>query len=250
MPPCSHRRSRGSGLRARLGPPTVRRVWGNGAERRLRRAGGPKASPLVLCAVSLSCLLSWPTSAAAQGDGVYGRLDADLVLEAALGGGAAFEPALQGATALDLRARYLDMAGLVVGVEWRPTGASRAIVGADLRPLFLARFLLGASLQDRYWDLLLDSIGIDLGVAITPFDQRAGVALAVGFGLDIPLLFFGEGVSGLALRLFGRHVSARPSDRYGPVDGVDDWVVGAMIVVRGQARTGLPAWEPRRYELR
>ncbi len=191
-----------------------------------------------------------PAFAEAQGDGVYGRLDGDVTLEVGLGGGVAFEgPATLGAGVLDLRARYLDMAGILVGAELRPDGASRVLVGIDLRPVWLARFVLGGSLRDRYLDLFLDSIGLDLGVAVLPLDETVGAALMVGFGVDVPLVFFDDGIAGLALRLFGRHVAALQTDRFGPDGGAHDWIAGATLVLRGNASTGLPAWAPRRYEL-
>ena len=211
---------------------------------RVRQIAG--AGMTLLCA-----LLLVPSRAdAQQGAGVYGRLDADVTLEAGLGGGVAFAGGgLLGAATLDLRARYLDMAGVLLAAEVRPEGSSRLMIGVDFRPVFLARFLLGASLRDRYWDLFFDSIGLDLGIAITPLDQRVGAALMIGFGLDVPLVFFDRSISGLSLRLFGRHVAALTSDRFGPAGGVNDWIAGAALVVRGSVRSGLPTWEPRRYEL-
>jgi len=199
-------------------------------------------------AALLLALLLGPAGAAAQ-DGAYGRLDGDLTLEGALGGGATREAdEWSGAALAELRMRYLDVAGVMVGGEWRPDGASRLLLMADVRPLFLARFLTNASLNDRYWDVWLDSFGIDLGVAFAPLDGDVGAALAVGFGFDVPLWFF-DGYAGTSLRLFGRHVAALDSDRFGPNGGLNDWVAGALLVFRGQASTGLPGWAPRRYEL-
>lgn len=190
------------------------------------------------------------SSVAAAQDGAYGRLEGDLTLEAALGGGVAFEgEQILGAGTLELRARYIDVAGLFAGFELRPEGASRVLLGVDVRPLFLARFLLNATFGDRYWDVLFDSIGIDLGVAILPLDERVGAALAVGFGLDVPIVFFGEGYEGISLRLAGRHVAALATDRFGPDGGANDWLAMAAIVVRGSVSTGLPSWAPSRYEL-
>ncbi len=205
----------------------------------------------MLRALTALSMLAIASTASAQ-DGAYGRLDRDLTLEAGLGGGVAFEPGTGplGAGTLELRARYLDMAGVVLGGEVRPNGTSRVFVGGDLRPLFLARFLLNASFHDRFWDLLLDSIGVDLGVAFLPLDQHLGAALMVGFGLDVPLVFFGEGVDGISLRLAGRHVAALPTDRLGPSGGADDWIGMAALVFRGGVQTGLPGLEPRRYEVR
>lgn len=189
-------------------------------------------------------------AAAHDGDGAYGRLANDLTLEAAIGGGAAFvDEAVEGAGTLELRARYLDMAGVLLGGELREEG-SRLIVAADVRPLFLARFLTSLSFGDRFWDVLVDSIGIDLGLAVVPLGQGVGAALAVGFGVDVPLVFFGDGYEGLSLRLAGRHVAALPTDRFGPEGGVNDWLAMAALVFRGALSTGLPSWEPPRYELR
>jgi len=189
-------------------------------------------------------------AAADDGDGAYGRLAADLTLEVALGGGAGFEAdAVHGAGTLELRARYVDMAGILIGGELRDGGRSRILVAADVRPLFLARFLMNLSLRDRFWDVLIDSIGVDLGVAILPLDEGIGAALAVGFGLDVPIVFFGDGYEGISLRLAGRHVAALPTDRLGPNGGADDWLAMAALVFRGSVTTGLPAWEPARYEL-
>lgn len=199
--------------------------------------------------LAVIALVLAPSALAAAQDGAYGRLTGDLTLEAALGGGAAFEQEVRGAATLELRARYLDVAGLFAGLELRGDGASRVLFGADLRPIFLARFLLNASLHDRYWDVFIDSIGIDLGVAIVPLDELAGAALAIGFGADVPLVFFGEGYEGISLRLAGRHVAALATDRFGPDGGVNDWLAMASIVVRGSVATGLPSWEPRPYEL-
>jgi len=204
----------------------------------------------VLRWVLVISLLALAAPAAADDDGAYGRLVGDLTLEAALGGGAAFEgEAIRGAGTLELRARYVDMAGLLIGGELRYDGRSRVVIAADLRPLFLGRFLMNLSLGDRFWDLLLDSIGIDLGVALVPLDEDIGAALAIGFGLDVPLVFFGEGYEGISLRLAGRHVAALPTDRLGPDDGINDWLAMAAIVVRGSVSTGLPSWERPRYEL-
>lgn len=200
--------------------------------------------------VALFGIVASPAAAQDQG-GAYGRLEGDLTFDLSLGGGATFEGDLvSGSATLEARARYLDGAGLVLGGELRPDGASRVLIMADVRPLFLARFLLGGTLRDRYLDLLIDSIGVDLGVALLPLDERVGAALAVGFGLDVPLVFFGEGVEGLALRLYGRHVASLATDRAGPDAPQNDWIAGGALVVRLQARAGIASWEPRRYELR
>jgi hypothetical protein len=201
----------------------------------------------------LVCLFLLATSPAyAQpGDGVYGRFDGDLTLEAGIGGGIVegVDNPVTGAGTLDLRARYLDVAGLAIGAELRAEGAHRVWIGVDFRPVFLARFLLGGSFRDRWADLIVDSIGFDLGVAIVPLDENVGAALAFGWGIDIPLVFFNEGISGLALRFAGRYVGALEADLYGPDGGVSDVIGLVALVIRGSVATGLPTWGPRPYEL-
>jgi hypothetical protein len=200
---------------------------------------------------SLVCAGAFFASSAASSaaaDVTHGRLAGDLTLEAGLGGGLAFEGLnVLGAGTLELRTRYLDMAGVVLGGELRPEGASRVWLGVDVRPLFLGRFLLGATTGDRWLDVLLDSIGLDLGVALVPLDARIGAALAVGFGFDVPIVFFGAGYEGIGVRLAGRHVAALATDLAGPENGVNDWLAMASLVIRGSVSTGLPALEPRRY---
>ena len=133
--------------------------------------------PAFLTALALVAISWTGTTAHAQdGDGVYGRLDGDLALSAGLGGGVVHGDRQHvaewsGTATLELRARVLDMAGVLLAGEWRPEGDERLIVAADLRPLFFARWLLNASSRRAWADLLVDSIGLDLGVAIGPFEK-------------------------------------------------------------------------------
>jgi hypothetical protein len=196
------------------------------------------------------------TSAVARADdveAVHGRLDHDLVLTAALGGGVALNDRVHadptGSASLELRARLVDMAGLLVAAEWRPEGDSRVVIAADLRPLFFARWLLGASLHRAWADLLLDSIGLELGAAIGPFDAEAGVALAIGFGLDVPL-YVGEHADGVFLRLGARHVTAGAGDQAAPRGGTSDWLIYGALGGRFSVESGIVSWEPERYETR
>ena len=204
-------------------------------------------SVLWVGALTVGLVHGGPLAASAQA--AHGRLDGDLAYALHAGAGLTFgEDSYSGAALVELRARYLDTAGIVIGVEARPEG-SRVLLLADLRPLFLIRFFLGAMTGSRWLDVLIDSVNLDLGVAILPLDERVGAALAVGFGLDLPLAFFSEVHEGISLRLFGRHVTASASDRYGPSGGRSDWVGGVAMVLYLQTRTGLPAWAPARYAL-
>ncbi len=198
------------------------------------------------------CLAARP-AAADDVRAVHGRLDHDLVLTAALGGGVALNDRVHadptGSASLELRMRLVDMAGLLVAAEWRPEGDSRVILAADVRPLFLARWILGGSLHREYLDLLLDSIGIDLGAAFGPFDDDAGVALVIGFGFDIPL-YIAPHADGLFLRVGARHVTAGVTDQLAPRGGTSDWLLYLAFGGRFSVATGVVSWEPDRYEVR
>lgn len=207
----------------------------------------------VTLALALALLALAPAAASAQrdGDGVYGRLDGDLTLSAGLMGGAVVDdrvhPAWTGSVSLELRARILDSGGIFATGEWRPEGDSRAIVGVDLRPLFLPRFLLGWETGSQWVDLLVDSIGLDLGAAMGPFDRDAGVGLALGFGVDVPLFLPERTSGGVFLRLGARYVTASALDQAAPRGGTTDWVLLAGLDFRALVATDLPQWSAPRY---
>jgi hypothetical protein len=210
---------------------------------------------LAITASGLALSLALSTQARAQdGDGAYGRLDGDLALSAGVNGGVVLDdrvhPAVTGSASLELRARILDSGGLFAAGEWRPEGDSRVIVGVDLRPLFLARFLLGLETGMQWFDLLLDSIGVEVGAAVGPFDHDLGVSLAIGFGLDVPLYLPPRTSGGVFLRLGARYVTASALDQAAPGGGTTDWVLLAGLNVRAFVATGLPNWEPQRYRPR
>jgi hypothetical protein len=128
----------------------------------------------------------------ARDDGLYGRFDGDLWLGADAGGGVTLGG---GATRLSgevaLRARYLDSAGVFAFGEV-DRGQIRFGGGVELRPLFLARFLLGLGSERARLDILVDSLGLELGLGgVTVEDAPAALAvrpsLVVGGGVEVPL---------------------------------------------------------------
>lgn len=193
----------------------------------------------ISCAVVAVLVFASAARADSPSDGVYGRLDGDFVLSA--GGGVAVLP--ESPPRLDwtfeLRFRYLDSAGLLVAAE----GTDRIIVAGDFRPLFLIRFLLNEWSGRAFLDLLLDSIGFELGAAFVDWHHpdSAGVALALGFGLDVPI------VAPVFLRLAARHVRAGAQDRAAPVEGIADWSFLAVLTLRGTVDLGIASREPPRY---
>lgn len=242
-------------IRGRIAVPAVARALPAWA-RSISTSAEPTVARAVprLLAIALLAALTLPAAPtrADEGDTVYQRLAGDLVLSAGIGGGVAFldrvGPDVTGTTTIELRARLLDTGGLVIAPEWRPEGDSRVVVAVDLRPLFLIRFLSNLQSGDRWVDLFVDSIGIDLGIAIGPLSDEVGIATALGLGFDVPL-FVPNGVEGgIFLRIASRWVGALASDQLAPPGGVQDVNVIAVLTVRGLADLGIARWEPQRYE--
>jgi hypothetical protein len=179
-------------------------------------------------------------------DGLYGRFGGDLWLGAALGGGVALGPpgGPRDAGVLELRARYLDSvgpflfaqgSGVVGGDPGWQLGA-----GVEIRPLFLARFLTARSLGNAWLDVLLDSLGLEVGVAAYALESRARAALVVGGGLEIPLFL---GAPRVSLRLGARLVHA-DADGQGVAPAVRNEVsVLAALVVAAPVDAGLAGRE-------
>lgn len=140
----------------------------------------------------------------ADADTAYGRLDGDLGLVVGLGvavGGAA--PRGAG----ELRLRYLETAGVYVSYEdsfGAATDPARTVsAGLELRPLFLGRWATGRELGLSWLDLLIDSVGLELGACfeqppVGGFDGRPG--LEAGLGLEVPIV---PRASGLWLDIHG-----------------------------------------------
>jgi hypothetical protein len=138
-----------------------------------------------------------PTSA--KPDTTYGRIDGDVGLVA--GVGVTVGPDSPRASA-ELRVRYLETAGLFATYEDGAlfgNGAEPVRVlagGLELRPLFLGRWLTGRELGIARLDLLLDSLGFELGGFLAQpqgasFGQRPG--LQAGIGIELPFLEHASG---------------------------------------------------------
>lgn len=196
-------------------------------------------------ALLIPALALCPAFAHAQrNDGMYGRLERDLVLSAELSGGAAQPHGDDWAPAADLtlRARYLDMAGVALG--FRRTFAARRddalFVAVDLRPAFFARVNFDFQRGPRWLDLMLDSIGLELGAAwVRPGEGRGeGVAALVGVGVELPL-YWRDGAEAVMLRAGARWTLADGWDVLGPGAQGGGVQVGLGIVVRGFVRGGV-----------
>jgi hypothetical protein len=132
---------------------------------------------------------------AAEGDGAYGRTDGDASVVVGVDGGTLGGRKLIGG---DLRLRYLDTAGLVLGYEEldalnkaQTEGEFRRDfrAGIELRPLFPARFLKAHEFGQSFLDLVIDSIGLDVGaiwiVRAAKDVPRPG--FYTGLAIEVPL---------------------------------------------------------------
>lgn len=158
---------------------------------------------------SISC---FARSAAANDplDTSYGRVDGDMSV--VMGAGVTLAPRLP-RPSLDLRLRYLDTLGLFTTYEegfGADTAPDRVLAGGiELRPLFLGRWLQGYEWGSPRPDLLLDSVGLELGAFFAqPRDHGFGSkkGIEAGLGLEIPLMERAKGV------WIGLHGGARWSD--------------------------------------
>ncbi len=182
-----------------------------------------------------------------QGDGAYGRLNRDTILSYGAGYGLGFDASHT--FAADLRARYLDSAGLVVAPEIRANGEPAIAVAVEIRPLFLGKFLTGRYSGQSWLDLTVDSIGVEVGSWFGPLDKKTGAAFLVGTGVDVPL--GADGSSGLWLRLGARWIYAHERDLGSPEveGGTSKVLITAVLYFRSAVDLGIASWEPRRYTL-
>lgn len=174
-------------------------------------------------------------------DGVYGRFRGDLTLSVEGNGGYAL--AGDGAAVVGgaVRARVLDMTGVVVGYD-RALSAGRwdaLWAGVDFRPAMLARWSYDYERGPRWVDLMVDSLGVEVGAAwVRPGDgQRSGAGFVVGTGVELPLVW--SEARGLTLRLAARRYVATRWDAGGTGEDDGAWTFTAGLVLRTIVRSGL-----------
>ncbi len=162
-----------------------------------RPASGAALATAVLAIGSLSAtgaaaaeLPSHVTPLDTRSDGVYGRFDGDVsvnasaLLELSPGGPA---PAVRAA------AHYLWMAGAYVGLGRITSGpASDQVLsaGVEFRPAFVPRWTLGLETGPSFVDLAIDSISLSLGAFwASPQGGEFGdeLGLELGLGGGVPL---------------------------------------------------------------
>jgi hypothetical protein len=166
-----------------------------------------------------------PPPASFTQDTTYGRIAGDIGLV----GGVGMVVAPRGLLgAVDVRLRYLDTAGVFFTYEDTQVIGSSAVPqrfmtgGIELRPLFVAKWLEGRESGSAWLDLVVDSIGLEMGFVFQqlpgqPFSPYPGVS--AGLGLELP---FGVRATGVWL---GLHAGVRWSSAAlgnGVVDTAED----------------------------
>ena len=145
---------------------------------------------LIVSAIAIGLSIPWPAYAQ-KPDGLYGRFDGDFTLSAGAGAGVLLGSKQTLSFVGDLRARYLDSAGLVVGPELSEDNTFRLSLAADIRPVFLWRFFTYRSFYSQFFDLWLGFAGH------RTWQRDRQSRLRVGSG---PLAWCGHGHSDLGER--------------------------------------------------
>lgn len=174
-------------------------------------------APTVALSAGLVALASLvPVDAWGAGDTTYGRVEGALELAPGLGATLASYGARP---TLELRGRYLSMAGVFVtyeeGFGTRVDPRRLLATGIEVRPLFFARWLKDKEVGSAFVDLAIDSFALELGAF---FAQPPGRGLGERMGLQASL--------GIELPLFGKaeglfltaHGGGRFSDRLAAED--------------------------------
>jgi hypothetical protein len=184
-----------------------------------------RARALVAAALVASAAEGIASEARAAGDASYGRVRGDVTLVGGLGVVAA-DRGPRGEA--EVRVRYLETAGLFASYEDAPLFGSSSeprrvfAAGLEVRPLFLFRWLDGHETSRAWLDLVVDSLGFELGAA---FEQPTGAQFAArpaaqaGLGVEVPVLAKATGP------WIGVHGGVRWSDSTlagGATNGPDD----------------------------
>lgn len=168
------------------------------------RAGAPLATWIALVAVALCSNVL-----AQDGDGAYGRFDHAVVFSFDAGFALSTPPIAPRASGA-LRVRIIDAAGPVLSLSGGGGEPLSFRAGVELRPFWPSLFLLDMSTGIERIDLLIGSIGVELGVA---YVQNHGIGVTYAFGIEMPLALPTSSPSrvfdGLRLRFEARRIRLR-----------------------------------------
>lgn len=213
----------------------------------LRGAG--RALPVVVrlfAVLAVGCVI--PSARAQDGDGVYGRFDASSSVVLGAGAIVAAETGDVGAL-LDARVRVIDAAGLATSVVLAPDRRTRLFAGVELRPLFPGLFLQSMSTGRWFVDLLIQSLGVELGVDVA-LARNAPVGFVWGLSLEVPILSPERFAHGLGIRLGMRHTAFFGDARPNPTRDASGYELYGMLAIGFDAGQAVANWEPLRHRSR
>ena len=173
-------------------------------------------------------------------DGFYGRWDNDSSLGVSLGTVWELEESV--GAYLGVRWLLLDAAGLSTSLAHWPGQGSRIEVSVELQPLFPALPLRRLATYRAWWDLWIQSLSIECGVAWSVgAGQKATPGLVVGMGFELPLILprpggwrLGLGVG--ARRRFGMRGGWEPAQ--------NGWALRFGLALRVGIDSGVGEREP------
>lgn len=201
---------------------------------------------LAAVVVAVVCTAAGAARAEGPGDGLYGRWDRAFTMSLGLGGGVARSAGADHAVMVgELRLRHLDSAGPFVAGRWGPHADSQLVLGVEIRPLFPMLFLEDHFSGYEAWDLLVQSLGIEMGPALVPLDSHLGVGLALGAGLEVPLVLPSWWAQGVWLRLAFRYVLAPARFQSGPGRNASGWTAYATLAVKTSVAAPVTIRPPR-----
>lgn len=167
------------------------------------------------------------------GDGVYGRYEAPFLLALGAGGGSTWvDGTAEASMVAELRLRHVAAAGPFVAGRWAPDGGSHVVLGVEVLPLFPMLFLENLFTGRERLDRTIQSLGLELGAALLPVGEEAGLGLAVGAGAEVPLVLPSQWAQGVWLRLAFRYVHAPARWQAGPAGDASEWTALATLVVQ------------------
>lgn len=158
-----------------------------------------RAALAVIVASSGGLLLAAAPAHAEGSDGAYGRLKGDVTLVVGVGGGVVARSDRKLVSG-DLRLRYLDAIGAAFVYEEADAFKSATvdhgalhrsfITALEIRPLFPIRFLKNMESKQRFFELVLDSIGLELGTvwAVREGNATRRPGWLLGLGVEVPIV--------------------------------------------------------------
>jgi len=223
-----------------------------------------RRSPLLRPLALLLTLLASVTAAAGTasrasadngvGDGLYGRLRHDFFLQLAVGGGVRLFPEASPdinsdpswALMVDVRARMTGVAGIIVGTSTSRTHTT-LFMGAEVRPLYPALVLQGIITGRARADLTIQSLYIELGVALR-FVDTLRTSFGWGLGFEVPLVLPKHFSQGIWLRFGVRHLREARSARDLSVSSAPaEWLPHiSLAMTLGVSEGRFAGWEPPR----